>query len=116
MLLITNRFTFSAFGIGVDNSLHAKVTIISSESIKNFIASLVTNSDSFLSLVSTKTAAKDFSKRLGIDILPYSGKFFTIEDQLKISIKNKILYGESSPGSEVFTWYLVEFLPTPQLL
>lgn len=112
MITISDSFSFNAVsnkGPGFDAVF--RVRRLKDDEVKDTVGKLMANHKEFKSIVSTKKAAEEFSKILGMTITKFSSKLFTPEDFMKVNRTNIMLYAEASKNPEskatIYTWYLI---------
>lgn len=112
MITISDSFSFNAVsnkGPGFDAVF--RVRRLKDDEVKDTVRQLLANHADFKSIVSTKKAAEDFSKILGLNITKFSSKLFSREDFMKVNRTNILLFAEAvkDPTTKAVTyiWYLV---------
>lgn len=108
MLTITDLFTFNAVsnkGEGFDAIF--RVRRLKQDEVKTYVDRLTKNHDGYKSIVSTKTAAEEFTKILGVKVDKFKSAVFTPEDFLKVNRTNILLYGEKNKDNGTYLWYLI---------
>ena len=111
MLTISDSFSFNAVsnkGPGFDAVF--RVRRLKDDEVKDTIQKLLEEQKEFKSIVSTKKAAEEFSKILGLNITKFSSKLFTPEDFMKVNPNNFMLFAETvkDPSTKAvsYIWYL----------
>ena len=117
MLTISDSFSFNAVsnkGPGFDAVF--RVRRLKDDEVKDTIQKLLEEQKDFKSIVSTKKAAEEFSKILGLNITKFSSKLFTPEDFMKVNPNNFMLFAETvkDPSTKAvsYIWYLVSIPET----
>lgn len=117
MLTISDSFSFNAVsnkGPGFDAVF--RVRRLKDDEVKDTIQKLLEEQKEFKSIVSTKKAAEEFSKILGLNITKFSSKLFTPEDFMKVNPNNFMLFAETvkDPSTKAvsYIWYLVSIPET----
>lgn len=117
MLTISDSFSFNAVsnkGPGFDAVF--RVRRLKDDEVKDIIQKLLEEQKEFKSIVSTKKAAEEFSKILGLNITKFSSKLFTPEDFMKVNPNNFMLFAETvkDPSTKAvsYIWYLVSIPET----
>jgi len=112
MLTISDSFSFNAVsnkGPGFDAVF--RVRRLKDDEVKDIIQKLLEEQKEFKSIVSTKKAAEEFSKILGLNITKFSSKLFTPEDFMKVNPNNLMLFAETvkDPSTKAvsYIWYMV---------
>lgn len=117
MLTISDSFSFNAVsnkGPGFDAVF--RVRRLKDDEVKDTIQKLLEEQKEFKSIVSTKKAAEEFSKILGLNITKFSSKLFAPEDFMKVNPNNLMLFAETvkDPSTKAvsYIWYLVSIPET----
>ena len=107
MLYITNDFSLNHItndqGIKFDQNIRIKR--LDPFMVKKVASFLLLKHQKYKSLVTTKKAAKDFSKVLNFKLEKFESKYFSIEDFIRVKPNYEILAGIHNKTD--YNWYLI---------